>query len=158
MEEGESGAGEKGGNEEKGEESCSTAEGGELALPPKRSRRRTALSVHLVDLNELSVKLGIPLEDDASDSEFEPSVEDLGMHSVCVLYVLRGVGSAMCVCRCVCVCKCVCVCVQVCVYVQVCVCWCVCSEYCCSVFDVVLWLLEFMAKWTVVPYDFHFAE
>ncbi|KAL5476167.1 hypothetical protein EMCRGX_G026081 [Ephydatia muelleri] len=77
MEEGESGAGEKGGNEEKGEESCSTAEGGELALPPKRSRRRTALSVHLVDLNELSVKLGIPLEDDASDSEFEPSVEDL---------------------------------------------------------------------------------
>lgn len=74
MEEGESGAGDKAGNEEKGEESHSTSEG---APPLKRSRRRTALSVHLVDLNELSAKLGIPLDDDASDSEFEPSVEDL---------------------------------------------------------------------------------
>ena len=103
--EGERGAGDKAADgseqpQELGEEPQSVApstEGGESsssAPPPKRSRRRTALSVHQVDLNELSAQLGIPLEDDASDTEFEPSVEDLGM-CVCVcvcVYVLHGVS------------------------------------------------------------------
>ena len=70
-------------------------EGGGSAQPLKRSRRRTAFSVHEVDLKELSAKLGIPLEDDASDSEFEPSVEDLG----------EWVGVCVCVCACACVCE-----------------------------------------------------